>query len=361
MTIDMRHQADIDLLRSMLGAGAENEAALDAFLRAAGMASDGAAPALPSPADDAGTFPSDQFEASLFWLHDEPGLVGRGYDIVLARQTAQASITSIKHRIEPQTGAPQPAKVLARRDIGVCTLALDQPLRIAPYAQSPAFGGFVLRDRGTGAPVACGLIRHTLRRAHNVHQQLLSITQGHREQLHGHPATVVWLTGLSGAGKSTIANALEVALHRLHIQTYLLDGDNVRLGLNRDLGFTNADRVENVRRLTEVARLMLDAGLVVICAAISPFEREREAARDRIGAARFVEVFIDTPLATCEARDAKGLYGKARAGQIPNFTGINSPYEAPTAPDVQIDGGAVATADAVEMLVRCLQTRWEAL
>jgi adenylyl-sulfate kinase len=195
--------------------------------------------------------------------------------------------------------------------------------------------------------------------ARNLQQQPLSITRAQREQLHGHAGTVIWMTGLSGAGKSTIANALEVALHGMGVHTYLLDGDNMRLGLNRDLGFSDADRIENVRRIAEVARLMLDAGLVVICAAISPFERERQAARERIGSGRFIEVFIDTPLATCEARDPKGLYGKARAGQIPNFTGIGSPYEAPRAPDVRIDGTAT-TAAATAMLVGFLQAHREA-
>ena len=194
--------------------------------------------------------------------------------------------------------------------------------------------------------------------ARNLRQQPLSITRAQREQLHGHAGTVIWMTGLSGAGKSTVANALEAALHGLGVRTYLLDGDNMRLGLNRDLGFSDADRIENVRRIAEVARLMLDAGLVVICAAISPFERERQAARARIGTERFVEVFIDTPLATCEARDPKGLYEKARAGQIPNFTGIGSPYEAPLAPDVRIDGTATPAA-AAATLVGFLQARRE--
>lgn len=195
----------------------------------------------------------------------------------------------------------------------------------------------------------------------DVHRQLLSITREHREALHGHPGAVIWMTGLSGAGKSTIANALEVALHGLGVRTYLLDGDNLRLGLNRDLGFSDADRVENVRRIAEVARLMLDAGMVVICAAISPFERERQAARERIGAGRFIEVFVDTPLALCEARDPKGLYGKARAGQIANFTGIDSPYEAPARPDVRIDGAGTHAKAAAAHLVNALQARWNTL
>jgi adenylyl-sulfate kinase len=197
------------------------------------------------------------------------------------------------------------------------------------------------------------------RTVHDVRPQVLSITSAHRERLHGHPGAVIWITGLSGAGKSTIGNALEVALHQRHVRTYLLDGDNMRLGLNSDLGFSDADRIENVRRIAEVARLMVDAGMVVICAAISPFARERQAARERIGAERFVEVFIDTPLATCEARDPKGLYHKARAGQIADFTGVSSPYEAPHDPEVRIDGAATTVADAVGILVGFLQARWE--
>lgn len=196
--------------------------------------------------------------------------------------------------------------------------------------------------------------------AHNIHRQSLSITRSQREQLHGHPGAVIWLTGLSGAGKSTIANALEVALNGLQVRTYLLDGDNVRMGLNRDLGFSDADRVENVRRIAEVAALMLDAGLVVICAAISPFERDRLAARERIGQRHFIEVFVDTPLAVCKERDPKGLYAKAREGRIRNFTGIDSPYEAPVQPEVRIDGAATTHGDAADTLVRFLQARWEA-
>lgn len=195
--------------------------------------------------------------------------------------------------------------------------------------------------------------------ASNVKQQSLSVTRAQRERLHGHPGAVIWMTGLSGAGKSTIANALDLALHERRVSTYLLDGDNLRLGLNRDLGFADADRVENVRRIAEVARLMLDAGMVVICAAISPFAREREAARERIGAQRFIEVFVDTPLATCEARDPKGLYHKARAGQIANFTGISSPYEAPRAPDLRIDGATTTALDAAAVLVDFLLARWQ--
>jgi adenylyl-sulfate kinase len=194
----------------------------------------------------------------------------------------------------------------------------------------------------------------------DVQHQPLSVTRAGRERLHGHPGAVIWLTGLSGAGKSTIANALEAALNRLQVRTYLLDGDNLRLGLNRDLGFSDADRVENVRRIAEVATLMLDAGLVVICAAISPFGRERQAARERVGSRHFIEVFVDTPLAVCQERDPKGLYAKARMGQIRNFTGIDSPYEAPAQPDVRIDGAAMAHADAADTLVRFLQARWTA-
>ncbi|MNT08468.1 Adenylyl-sulfate kinase [compost metagenome] len=206
------------------------------------------------------------------------------------------------------------------------------------YDQSKALGGFILVDRVTNATVGAGLIRHTLRRAQNVHRQSLTVARADRELMNGHKGRVIWLTGLSGAGKSTIANALEVALHHAGQRTYLLDGDNVRQGLNKDLGFTDAERVENIRRVAEVAKLMMDAGLVVITAFISPFRREREMARDLIGEGNFTEVYVNTPLETCEARDPKGLYKKARKGELPNLSGIGSPYEPPETPEVVVDG-----------------------
>ncbi|MFZ4539741.1 adenylyl-sulfate kinase, partial [Propionivibrio sp.] len=277
---------------------------------------------------------TDQFEATIVWMNEEAGLIGRSYDIKLATQWATASITTIKHRVDINTLAHDACKMLSLNDICVCNLATSKPLGFASYAHSKALGGFILVDRFTNATVAAGMISHSLRRAQNVHKQALSITRPDRERINGHKGKVIWFTGLSGSGKSTIANALEVELHAQGRHTYILDGDNIRQGLNRDLGFTDADRVENIRRIVEVAKLMMDAGLIVMTAFISPFRQEREMARELIGAENFVEVFVDTPLAICEQRDPKGLYKKARSGQLPNMTGINSPYEAPIKPDL---------------------------
>ncbi|MDQ0589038.1 sulfate adenylyltransferase subunit CysN [Variovorax paradoxus] len=279
---------------------------------------------------------TDQFEATLVWIHEESGHMGRSYELKLANQWASASITSLKYRVNVNTQAHESCKQLALNDIAVANLALSKPLVFEPYAQSATLGGFILVDKFTHATVAAGLIRHNLRRAQNVHRQALSITREDRERLNGHKGKVVWFTGLSGSGKSTIANALEKELHAQGRRTYVLDGDNVRQGLNKDLGFTDADRVENIRRVAEVAKLMLDAGLIVITAFISPFRAEREMARQLIGANNFIEVFVDTPLEECERRDPKGLYKKARSGQLPNMTGINSPYERPEHPALVI-------------------------
>lgn len=281
---------------------------------------------------------TDQFEATVIWLNEDAGLVGRSYDMKLSTQWATATMTSIKYHVNVNTMAKEPGKTLALNDIAVANIALSRPVVFDTYQQSKALGGFILVDRVTNATVGAGLIRHTLRRAQNVHRQSLTVARVDRESMNGHRGRVIWLTGLSGAGKSTIANALEVALHRAGQRTYLLDGDNVRQGLNKDLGFTDAERVENIRRVAEVAKLMMDAGLVVITAFISPFKREREMARDLIGEGNFTEVYVDTPLEVCEARDPKGLYKKARKGELPNLSGIGSPYEPPEAPDVVVDG-----------------------
>jgi bifunctional enzyme CysN/CysC len=280
---------------------------------------------------------TDQFEATLVWMAVDPGFTGRSYDIVLSSQNATASITSIKYQIDINTLAHQAAKELSLNAIAVCNLSISKPLVFDTYRQSKHFGSFILIDRFTNATVAAGLITHSLRRADNIHPQVLTITQKEREKLNGHPGKVIWFTGLSGSGKSTLANALEVELHRQGKRTYILDGDNIRQGLNKDLGFTDSDRVENIRRITEVAKLMMDAGLIVITAFISPFKREREMAKERIGEGHFVEVFVDTPIEVCEKRDPKGLYQKARDGKLPNFSGISSPYEAPDLPDVRVD------------------------
>ena len=281
---------------------------------------------------------TDQLEATLVWLHEDAGLIGRNYDLKLSSQWSGASITSIKHRININTLAHEASRQLGLNDISVCTLALSRPLAFDTYTQLPSLGSFILVDRFTHATVAAGMIRHSLRRAQNVHRQALSIRREDREKQNGHRGKVIWFTGLSGSGKSTLANALEKELHARGKRTYILDGDNIRQGLNKDLGFTEADRVENIRRVAEVARLMMDAGLIVMTAFISPFRREREMARELIGSENFMEVFVSTPLEVCEQRDVKGLYKKARQGLLPNFTGVNSPYETPHHPDIAVTG-----------------------
>lgn len=303
---------------------------------------------------------TDQFEASLIWLDAEAGLVGRRYDLRLgahAEQATVATMTSIKFGIEVDTLVREAHKTLTLHDIAVCNLATTDSVACASFEQTPALGRFVLVDRQSAKVVAIGIIRHSLRRAQNVHAQALTVSRRMREKLNGHCGKVVWLTGLSGSGKSMIGNALEVALHARGHRTYLLDGDNLRQGINKDLGFTDADRVENVRRVIEIARLMMDAGVIVITALISPFRREREAARERLGSDGFVEVFVSTDLATCEQRDVKGLYRRARAGLLPNFSGISSPYEPPEHPDVVIDGGELDLAASTALLLRYLDER----
>ena len=275
---------------------------------------------------------TDQFEASIVWMHLDEGMTGRNYDLKLASQWASAAITNIKHRIDVNTLAHEASKKLQLNDISVCNIATAKPVVFDAYEHSRTLGSFILVDRFTHATVAAGMIRHSLRRAQNVHKQALSIARADRERLNGHKGKVIWFTGLSGSGKSTLANALEIELHGRGMRTYILDGDNVRQGLNKDLGFTEADRVENIRRIAEVSHLMMDAGLIVMTAFISPFKREREMARELIEPDNFVEVYVSTPLEICEQRDVKGLYKQARAGKIPNMTGINSPYEAPDKP-----------------------------
>ena len=299
---------------------------------------------------------TDQFEATIIWLHEEPGLASRRYDLKLASQWSGASITAIKHRVNVNTLAEEPARKLDLNDITVCNIATTQPLAFERYSESRELGGFILVDRYTHATVAAGLIRHSLRRAQNVHRQSLSIDRAAREKLNGHPGKVLWFTGLSGSGKSTIANALEVELHGRGLHTYILDGDNIRQGLNRDLGFTDTDRVENIRRIAEVAKLMMDAGLIVMTSFISPFRRERDLARELIGPENFIEIFVDTPLEICEQRDVKGLYRKAREGKIPNMTGVNSPYEAPLAADVTIRTQETPLAESVRALRERLES-----
>jgi bifunctional enzyme CysN/CysC len=279
---------------------------------------------------------ADQFAAHLVWMKEEALVPGRSYWLKLGTRTVSATVTALKHRLDIDRGGHVAARTLERDDIGFCNLATSVPVAFDPYARSRPTGGFILIDRLTQETAAAGVIAFALRRATNVHWHASTVTPKERAELKGHQPAVLWLTGLSGAGKSTIANRLEQKLLALGCHTMLLDGDNVRHGLNRDLGFTDADRVENIRRIGEVARLMNDAGVIVICAFISPFRADRQMAREAAAPYPFIEVFVDTPIAECIRRDPKGLYAKAQAGAIPNFTGIDSAYEPPDAPEVRL-------------------------
>ena len=294
---------------------------------------------------------ADQFETTLVWMADEPLLAGRPYWLKIGTKTVSATVTEIKHQINISTLEKQSAKTLALNAIGTCNLQTDQPIVFDPYEANRHTGGFILVDRMTNATVGAGMIHFALRRAHNIHWQALDVNKSARAAMNGQRPLVLWFTGLSGAGKSTIANLVEKRLHALGRRTYTLDGDNVRHGLNRDLGFTDADRVENIRRVAEVARLMVDAGLVVITSFISPFRAERELARELLGPGEFIEVFVDAPLAEAERRDVKGLYKKARAGELKNFTGIDSPYEPPETPEIRIDTMRTSPVEAAELIV----------
>jgi bifunctional enzyme CysN/CysC len=279
---------------------------------------------------------SDQFAAHLLWMDQAPLLPGRPYWLQIGARTVSATVTEIKHRIDVNTQEAMAAKRLMLNEVGYCNLSLDEPVAFASYAQNHALGGFVLIDRQSNATVAAGTLDFALRRAGNVHWQHITVDKQARALIKGQQPRVLWFTGLSGAGKSTIANLVDKRLHALGHHTFVLDGDNVRHGLNRDLGFTDEDRVENIRRVAEVARLMTEAGLIVLVSFISPFRAERQMARARFEEGEFVEIFVDAPLAVAEARDVKGLYRKARAGQIPNFTGIDSAYEAPLTPELHL-------------------------
>ena len=279
---------------------------------------------------------ADQFAAHLVWMKEEKLVPGRSYWLKIGARTVSATVTALKHRVDVDRGAHVAAHTLDLNEIGLCNLATSVPVAFDPYAKSRGTGGFILIDRLTQETAAAGVIDFALRRAVNIQQHDSTITPRQRSQIKGHQPAVVWFTGLSGAGKSTIANRLEQKLSAIGCHTTLLDGDNLRHGLNRDLGFTDADRVENIRRVGEVARLMGDAGLIVICAFISPFRADRQMAREIAAPCSFIEVFIDTPIAECIRRDPKGLYAKAQTGAIPNFTGIGSDYEPPENPDVRL-------------------------
>lgn len=298
---------------------------------------------------------ADQFEVSLIWLHEEPLLAGRSYLMKIGVTTVPASVTSIKYRINVDTQEHVAARKLGLGEIAECNLGLERPIAFDSFRANRAMGSFLLIDRQTDAQVGVGLINFALRRSHNIHLQPVDVNKRARSILKRQKSCVLWFTGLSGAGKSSIANLVEKKLHAQGCHTYLLDGDNVRHGLNKDLGFTDADRVENIRRVAEVSKLMVDAGLIVLTAFISPFRAERQMARSLLEEGEFLEVFVDAPLAVAEQRDVKGLYKKARRGELKNFTGIDSPYEQPEHPELRIDTSLVsleAAADAVLALLR---------
>jgi len=294
---------------------------------------------------------ADQFEATLVWMADEAMIAGRAYWLKLATQSVSATIQPPKYEINVNTLDHLAAKTLELNGIGIVELSTDKPIVFEAYGDNRTLGGFILIDKLTNATVAAGMLHFSLRRAQNVHWQATDISRDMRANLKNQNPALLWFTGLSGSGKSTIANLVEKRLHRMNRHSFLLDGDNVRHGLNRDLGFTEADRIENIRRVGEVAKLMTDAGLIVITAFISPFRAERDMVRTMLPEGEFIEVFIDTPLAEAEKRDVKGLYKKARAGQLKNFTGIDSPYEVPESPEIRIDTTAMTPDQAADLIV----------
>jgi len=297
---------------------------------------------------------ADQFETTIVWMDEHELLPGRPYWLKIGTQTLTATIQQPKYQVNVKTMEHLAAKTLDLNAIGVANLSTDRPIPFEPYIQNRDLGGFILIDKMTNATVAAGMINFSLRRADNVHWQATDVTRESRATVKNQNAAVLWLTGLSGAGKSTIANIVEKKLLRMNRHTFLLDGDNVRQGLNKDLGFTDADRVENIRRVGEVAKLMSDAGLIVIAAFISPFRAEREMVRAMMKPGEFFEIHIDTPLADAEARDVKGLYKKARSGELKNFTGVDSPYEPPEDPEIRVDTTTLTAEEAAEEIVRRL-------
>ncbi len=300
---------------------------------------------------------SDQFEARIVWMTKDAGYAGRTYRMQIGSATVNATLSEIRHTVNIGTFDEAPGRTLELNDIGVVKLALDREVAFEPFEQCAPMGSFILIDRQSHQTIAAGMIDFALRRADNVHRQAVTVDRQARARLNGHAGKVLWFTGLSGSGKSTIANALERKLHDMGCRTYILDGDNVRLGLNRDLGFTDADRVENIRRISEVAKLMVDAGLIVLTAFISPFRAERLMAREMFEPGEFVEIFVDTPLSVAEERDPKGLYRKARRGDLPNFTGIDSPYEPPLNPEFRLETATSTAEDLSSRLLKDLRIR----
>ena len=295
---------------------------------------------------------ADQFEATFVWMADEPMVPGRAYWLKLATQQVSATVQAPKYTVNVNTMEHMAAKTLDLNAIGVAELATDRPIVFEAYAQSRTLGGFILVDKITNATVAAGMLHFSLRRAQNVHWQAIDITREEHAGMKNQKPAVLWFTGLSGSGKSTIANEVEKRLNLMNRHTFLLDGDNVRHGLNKDLGFTETDRIENIRRVGEVARLMTDAGLIVLTAFISPFRAERDMVRKMLPAGEFIEIYVDTPLSVAEARDVKGLYKKARSGTLKNFTGIDSPYEAPEQPEIRVNTTEMTPAEAAEHIIR---------
>ena len=300
---------------------------------------------------------ADQFAANVIWMGDEPLLPGRPYLMRIGTRYVPVKVTSLKHKVDVNTLEHLAGKTLALNEIGECNLSASSPIAFDAYTENRETGAFILIDRYTNATVGAGMIEFGLRRAANIHRQALLVTRADHERLNGHKPAALWFTGLSGSGKSTIANLVERQLHDRGVRTFLLDGDNVRHGLNRDLGFSDADRVENIRRVGEVAKLFVEAGMVVLCSFISPFRAERRMVRELFTDGEFLEVFVDTPLEDCIARDPKGLYAKALDGKIANFTGVSSPYEAPEAAELTLATAALAPEDAAEKVIAELAKR----
>ena len=294
---------------------------------------------------------SDRFSAHLVWLNEEALIHSRSYLLISGPTQIPVIVTKIRHSIDVNTGEEKPANTLVMNEIGVVEIATNAPLALLPYTESREFGNFILVDRITSESVGAGMIRHALRRGENITYQAYEVDKSARESAKNQKAKLIWLTGLSGSGKSTIANALEKRLHALGMHVYVLDGDNLRMGLNVDLGFTAEDRAENVRRVAEVGKLMLDAGLIVITALVSPFEVDRQRARSIFNEGEFIEVFVDTPVDVCISRDPKGLYKKAAQGKIPNFTGVGQDYEKPTKPEITLNG-EVDTQISTEQILK---------
>ena len=300
---------------------------------------------------------SEQFAAHLLWMAEEPLLPGRDYLMRIGTQYAPCKVSALKHKVDVDSLEHLAGRTLALNEIGFCNFSTSTPIAFDPYAENRETGAFILIDRYTNATVGAGMISFGLRRAGNIHLHAALVSRAEREALNGHKPAVLWFTGLSGSGKSTIANLVERQLHERGVKTFLLDGDNVRHGLNRDLGFADADRVENVRRVGEVAKLFTEAGLVVLCSFISPFRAERQVVRELLAEGEFFEIFVDTPIEECMKRDPKGLYAKALKGEIAHFTGVTSPYEPPEAAELVLHAGEQSAVQAAEAVVELLRSR----